>query len=118
MIVRAPTCREGLSFLLANSGRIFDIRGGWAPIVAAAIEQILAIEPEVQIRQIKQKIGGLRIYYRSEHYEELRAIVQEAELLCEKTCEECGKRGEPVHTRRGWIRALCEEHRGDSESTG
>jgi hypothetical protein len=105
---RLSACRSGL--LLANSDRIREIGPGWIPIVAATLEKMTAIDPRLEIRQIKQKCGELRIYYRSHRYEELELAVNEAEVLCGKTCEECGRPGS-LFNRDGWVRTLCEEHR-------
>jgi hypothetical protein len=74
-----------------------------------ALEKMSSIDPNYEVRQIKQKLGGLRLYYRAERYDRLREVVREAEILCEQTCEECGKPG-CIDGTRGWRRVLCEEH--------
>jgi hypothetical protein len=96
--------------LAASADRIDDIGPGWLPIIADALGKMLAIDPELEVRQIKQKLGGLRIYYRSGYWEELQAIVGQAERLCATTCEICGRRGSPC-SPNGWIRTLCDAHR-------
>jgi hypothetical protein len=100
---------KGLSILLANAGRVSDIGRGWLPIIVLALEKMSSIDPNYEVRQIKQKLGGLRLYYRAERYDRLREVVREAEILCEQTCEECGKPG-CIDGTRGWLRILCEEH--------
>jgi hypothetical protein len=96
--------------LAASADRIDDIGPGWLPIIADALGKMLAIDPELEVRQIKQKLGGLRIYYRSGYWEELQAVVGEAERLCATTCEICGRRGGLCRSN-GWIRTLCDAHR-------
>lgn len=100
---------NGLWLLASSNHRVSDMRPGWLAIVAAALEKMNTIDPDLEIRQIKQKFGGLRIYYNSKNWEQLRPAVQEAELLCEKTCEECGRTGK-LFDQNGCIRTLCKEH--------
>ena len=100
---------NGLFLLAANSNRVSDLRQGWLPIIAAALEKMNALDPDFEIRQIKQKFGRLRIYYRSHHRERLKEAVQEARVLCGKTCEECGRPGSPFN-QSGFIRTLCGRH--------
>jgi hypothetical protein len=100
---------NGLSVLLANADRIRDMGSGWTPIVATALAKMSAIDPDFEIRQIKQKFGGLRLYYRSDHWDDLQPAVIEAELLCAQTCEQCG-RAASLFSQNGWIRTLCADH--------
>ena len=86
------------------------IGAGWIPIIVGALEKMAAIDPSLEIRRIKQKFGGLRIYYRSERYEQLTPAVEEAELPCGKSCEECGEPGS-IFNQDGCIRTPCEQHR-------
>jgi hypothetical protein len=104
------TSDRGLLLLLANADRVRDISPGWIPIVAAALARMSAIDPEVEIRQIKQKLGGLRLYFRSQRYDELEPMVREAESLCSSACEECGRAARILNCD-GDIRTLCREHR-------
>jgi hypothetical protein len=104
-----PADANGLSLMLANADRIQDIRSGWVPIILVTLEKMWAIDPDLKIRQIKQKLGGLRLYYDSQHHDELAPLVSEAEFLCGETCEECG-RGGSIFKSDGWIRTLCKEH--------
>ena len=55
--------------------------------------------------QVKEKFGGLR-FYMTIHSDEIYSLVEEAEGLSWKTCEECG---EPGETRSGgWIHTYCD----------
>ena len=84
---------------------------GWWPLikkVAAAIDSFNAAHPDspVEVSQIKQKFGGLRIY----HYnapEDIRQLIDHAiEVSCH-TCERCGS-GEGVTTNiEGFRLTLC-----------
>ena len=55
--------------------------------------------------QVKEKFGGLR-FYMTCGTDEIFNLIDEAEELSYKTCEECGKPGEEKDT--GWIRTLCD----------
>ena len=107
-----PAATEGLSLLLANADRVSDIGPGWISIVSSTLEKMRALDPDFEVRQVKQKFGGLRIYYRSHNYEQLQAAVIDAERLCANTCEECGKAG-TISDQNGRIRTLCKDHRGN-----
>jgi len=54
--------------------------------------------------QVKEKFGGLR-FYMTCGSSEIFNLVEEAETLSYKTCEECGGPGE--ERGGGWIRTLC-----------
>ena len=63
--------------------------------------------PQVTVAQIKEKFGGLRFYYDGgDDY--IAGLVQMAESIADRTCEECGKPGK--HRDGGWVRTLCDEH--------
>ena len=83
-------------------------------------------KPSVRILQVKEKFGGLRIYWKTEgvsheFYQEIRGAVHLAEVLSLKTCERCGAPGTQVETEVGpgnrmkWGRVLtlCERHHAE-----
>jgi hypothetical protein len=55
--------------------------------------------------QVKEKFGGLRFYMTS-GTDEIFDLIEEAEALSCKTCEECGKPGE--ERPGGWIHTHCD----------
>ena len=58
------------------------------------------------ISQIKEKFGGLR-FYTSVTYDFMDELLDKAEELSEKTCEECGREGS---LRNGpWLKVRCDE---------
>lgn len=64
-------------------------------------------EPEyfpVKFDQIKEKFGGLRIYY-SGGDDYVDGVINMAEEISYKTCESCGNKGTP--NKSGWISTLC-----------
>lgn len=101
----------------------FAVGPGWWPILKALCGQIHnyvewkqnQLEkykqgngcPDVVVRQIKEKFGGLRFYYDGGDAE-VSGMVRMAEAWADNTCEECGKPGKSRNT--GWIKTLCDEH--------
>ena len=55
--------------------------------------------------QVKEKLGGLRFYMTCGN-DEIFDLINKAEALSYKTCEECGKPGE--QRGPGWIYTLCD----------
>lgn len=62
----------------------------------------------VKFDQVKEKFGGLRVYF-SGGDDYVWGLVGMAEAISYKTCEVCGNKGEP--NKGGWIQTLCETHR-------
>jgi hypothetical protein len=62
----------------------------------------------VIFQQIKQKFGGLRVYYGGgDDY--IDGLVSMVEGWSYRTCEVCGERGKP--NKSGWIVTLCDNCR-------
>ncbi len=62
----------------------------------------------VKFDQIKEKYGGLRVYYSGgDNY--IRGVVSMAEEYSYKVCGVCGNAGKP--NKGGWITTLCESCR-------
>ena len=60
--------------------------------------------------QIKEKYGGLRIYYSGgDNY--VDGVIDMAEEMSYKICERCGCPGSP--NKQGWIMTLCDKCRED-----
>lgn len=65
-------------------------------------------EPEyfsVKFDQIKEKYGGLRLYY-SGGDDYVDGVLSMAEAMSYKICEVCGNKRQP--NENGWISTLCE----------
>lgn len=91
---------------------------GWWPIIEGLHQQLLLIDPEYQIDQIKEKFGGLRYYvsparnedgsFKVENFfERASPLIDLAEAIAARTCEDCGRRGEARYD--GWVRTQCDE---------
>lgn len=61
----------------------------------------------VRFEQIKEKFGGLRIYF-SGGDDRVKGMVGLAEEMSYKLCEVCGNKGKP--NKGGWISTRCETH--------
>ena len=88
---------------------------GWWPLiekVAAAIDSFNANHPEspVEVSQIKQKFGGLRIYHHNTP-EDLRQLIDEAVAASWHTCEKCGSTTDITTNLEGYRLTLCPECR-------
>ena len=87
-------------------------------------KRILADQPEkikaeleyfpVKFDQVKEKYGGLRIYFTGgDDY--VDGIISMAEEYSYKVCEVCGNAGKP--NKGGWITTLCESCRKETCQT-
>lgn len=70
------------------------------------------IIPQVKVRQVKEKFGGLRFYYDGGD-DVIDGMVTMAEAVADFTCEECGKPGR--YRDGGWIKTLCDEHAAERQ---
>jgi len=95
---------------------------GWYNLIDSACA-IISYEikynkcPPVQFTQVKEKFGGLRIYYTGGN-EFTSGVISTVGYLSQTTCETCGNPGK--QTNEGWIRTLCEpcrEKRNASRAT-
>lgn len=78
---------------------------GWADIIDELHENLLGIDPEYTVDQVKEKFGWLRVYITS-CSAAAYPLVHVYEEKSSHTCEWCGN---PGHTRTdGWMRTLCD----------
>jgi hypothetical protein len=66
----------------------------------------------VKFDQIKEKFGGLRIYF-SGGDDYVEGVIGMAEEMSYKICEVCGNSGKP--NKGGWITTLCNKCRNKDE---
>lgn len=84
----------------------FECGDGWESLVREALE-VLSTHGCVAL-QIKEKFGGLRVYYLP-HSAEASEKLYEIEDRSVKTCDVCGIGGKIVG-KNYWWRARCAEH--------
>lgn len=92
--------------------RIHAVGPGWQQLLEHLHEQILTVFPGYRLLDLKEKLGGLRVYLDRPpgSGNTLRALITSAEAESERTCEFCGAPGR-IRTRDdwpgGWRKAAC-----------
>lgn len=87
---------------------------GWYPLIEDALQALVKTGLQIEITQIKEKFGQLRLYYdlaahQDSDVEKVQQIIRAAERKSVVTCEVCGEPGE--HTGDGgWYVTLCDTH--------
>ena len=77
-------------------GRWISCEKGWYPIVVGVDQQLVELDPEYVVHQVKEKFGGLRYYFQpsdavsDEACRQMRQVVRDAEAEAWKHCETCG----------------------------
>jgi len=86
---------------------------GWNGLIYELSEKIVAMDPEVQAVQVKEKFGGLRFYTGpcdESTYDKVQDLIDEYVEISYHTCEECGSTEDVKQTQGGWIVTLCPVH--------
>ena len=84
---------------------IWDLSSKLEPLIQKFIDENQDTELYPKAAQVKEKYGGLS-FYMTCGSDEIFDLIEEAEALSYKTCEECGKPGE--ERGGGWIHTLCD----------
>lgn len=96
----------------------FECEDGWIQILEdffAVVDRELPAEATFHLRQIKEKLGSLRIYFDlegdipAESETAIRDACDRAEARSHYICEQCGQRGR-LSSRRGYITTVCAFH--------
>jgi len=106
-----PTLRVNLMAFGLETGR------GWYPLIYELLNKLQAIEDRdkigLEITQIKEKFGGLRVYTNIDT-DEIWNLIEEAEAKSFTICEFCGKPGK-LRLNHGWYTTLCDECQKEGE---
>ena len=103
------------SFYDKQPEKYIAIDEGWYKLVLDCHNEILRIDPEYRIHQIKEKFGALRYYFElSESYWEtpkdkrtdLTPIISKYEAMSRVTCELTGQNGLLMKSPTGWFKTL------------
>jgi len=85
---------------------------GWYSLLNAAY----ALKPKtIEISDVKEKWGGLRIYFNSlegtteKQFDDFCNLTLDLENKSVNLCEECGKAGQLLQNERKWWKCLCKE---------
>ncbi|UXT53239.1 hypothetical protein FY136_28680 (plasmid) [Agrobacterium tumefaciens] len=97
---------------------------GWLPLLDQCFSSIEAATRSggtFALRQVKEKMGDLRIYYDLDAAPDVEEAVRQAtELASHRSfhvCEICGRRG-VLHSFNGLYKVVCEEHAVGELGTG
>jgi len=106
-----PTLQANLMVFGFEAGR------GWYPLIYELLDKLQAIEDRdkmgLEITQIKEKFGGLRVYTNIET-REIWELIDKYEAKSFTICEACGKPGK-LRNNHGWYITLCDECQKESE---
>lgn len=98
---------------ILGATRSLECGPGWVPLIERLFQQIQAhmnAHPEaeaLQVSQIKQKFGELRVYYRGGDHA-CAALVEQAAIQAQSTCEICGSHGSAREA--GGMVVRCDQH--------
>lgn len=79
---------------------------GWAKLYEPLL--LICNEENVRVLQVKEKFGGLRFYAKVGDNELLQEMIDTAEIMSYKTCEECGEPG-VKRNKTYWLKTLCDK---------
>lgn len=88
---------------------------GWSGLLHQLYDKIEEDNLDVKVEDIKEKYGGLRIYYWVEYnpdhndalYNKFYEFVEELMKKSYKICEECGNLVESIRSVSGWYKSWC-----------
>jgi len=90
------------------------VGAGWQKIVDRVFDYVEG-HPTIKVEQVKEKFGGLRLYWycwpqddSDGVFDVMEALVREAERESFEVCEACGQPG--VVRTGGWLKTLCDTH--------
>lgn len=90
----------------------FECNDGWGDLIQATLWLVQRRTPlsalDVEVTQVKEKFGQLRIYHRGGD-ESIGAAFEIAEVVSGCVCEMCGMRGGVISVD-GWLQARCSQH--------
>lgn len=98
---------------------------GWWPIIEELHKQLLTIDPDYTLGQVKEKFGQLRYYVTFKQYAERdsyslgETAISLAEALSLRYCENCGTSNDVTtggvrpEAPYSWVKTLCPTCRGE-----
>lgn len=85
-----------------------ECEDGWIEIIADCHSELLSLDPDYTIFQIKQKFGTLRYYAepsQPQYSDRFREIIDKYEQLSSHICETTGAKG-TLMKRGGWYKTI------------
>ena len=105
--------------LFKNESFYFECGNGWYNLIDILCRQIefrglrgSVPDPDfdVKITQVKEKFGGLRFYCEGAD-DNIYGMIDMAEAMSIRICEECGNPGKLMKSNTGWLHTACDEHK-------
>jgi hypothetical protein len=90
-----------------KNANFFSVDQGWYPLIKDLIDDLIKLDWNKQVCQVKEKFGGLRFYI-NEGSDQIFKRITQAENDSYTICEVTGKPGE-LRTDLGWHTTLCDE---------
>ena len=87
---------------------INEVGPGWEPILVALHQDLLSLNPDYRVFQVKEKFGSLRVYLDDPMTPEMDQAVHAAETLSAQICEVCGASGRVRNVSQFYVRCLCD----------
>lgn len=88
----------------------YECGGGWDELIDKCVDRMLKADPTVTFLQIKEKFGGLRVYYSHSGNAAnlLDDYIADAEDEADRTCMTCGSTDMVSKQYQGWVRTICD----------
>ncbi|MGE6743303.1 hypothetical protein ACQKGC_23815 [Allorhizobium pseudoryzae] len=102
-----------------DAAKYVDVGIGWLPLVRDFVAEALPHDPSLEVLELKEKWGSLRICCDTPA-PQARLAKGKAEIKSSLVCEVCGEPGyvrRPPPGRMAWWRCRCDEHAGDDQRT-
>lgn len=100
-----------------DTWKSIDCGFGWGDILMKCHAELLAIDPDYEVCQIKEKFGMLRYYFnpsKPEYSRKMQDVAFRYESESQYVCEVCGEPGE-LRNRRNkslYVKTVCDIHYG------
>lgn len=94
-----------------------DPDDGWATILTELRRDLERIDPDLVVRQVKQKFGVLEVWAEASDpalADVVQDRIRQAQEQPAVTCERCGCPGQIQQKPSGWWQALCYEHAAEA----
>lgn len=116
LIIKYPKLFKGIAKPLTQNLMGFGIEcgDGWFDILDELFLELSKYEG-IELMQVKEKFGGLRVYINGGS-DEVYNLIDKAEEKSFKICEMCGKPGKNQEINY-WIYTVCEDHKQELLST-
>ncbi len=87
---------------------LHNVGEGWGPILVDLHNAVVAIDPEYDVADVKEKWGWLNVWlWSNDESGRVHDLIQIAEEASKRTCEQCGAPGQA--RGGGWIKTLCDD---------